>query len=135
MDWQRGKSAFQFDLNSGFHTITIEEKFSCEIKLILPVQICLQKYSVSVFTQITSRTAAVSSHSRGVSRSSRTRGGMWWTQAALLTRARALRTVKACGPDAPPPASSLRVAIRKRRPHERPISGQSTIYTVNTLAC
>jgi hypothetical protein len=27
----------------------------------------------------------VSSHSRGVSRSSRTRGGMWWTQLALLT--------------------------------------------------
>src|SRR6202035_3235066 len=45
---------------------------------------------------------------RGVSQSSRTRGGMRWTQAALLTRALTLRTAKSCGPDASTPASSLR---------------------------
>ena len=48
-----------------------------------------QKYSDFPKTQITSKLSAVSSHSRGVSRSSRTRGGMRWTQAVLLTRARA----------------------------------------------
>ena len=61
------------------------------IKLMLAVQSSLQKYSDSILTQITSITPAVSSHMRGVSRSSRTRGGMRWTQAALLTR------VLACG--------------------------------------
>jgi hypothetical protein len=57
------------------------------IKLMLAVQSSLQKYSDSILTQITSITLAVSSHMRDVSRSSRTRGGMRWTQAALLTRA------------------------------------------------
>jgi len=57
------------------------------IKLMLPVQSSLQKYSDSILTQITSITLAVSSHIRGVSRSSRTRGGMRWTRAALLTSA------------------------------------------------
>ena len=38
-------------------------------------------------TQISHIYSAVSPHSRGVSRSSRTRGGMRWTRAALLTRA------------------------------------------------
>jgi hypothetical protein len=47
---------------------------------------------------------------RGVSRSSRTRGGMRWTQGALKTRALSLRTEKSCGPDAPVLASSSRKA-------------------------
>jgi len=46
----------------------------------LPVQPLLQKYFVSRLTQITSISPAVSSHMRGVSRSSRTRGGMRWTR-------------------------------------------------------
>jgi hypothetical protein len=57
------------------------------INLMLAVQPHFQKYSPSRLTQIKSTTLAVSSHSRGVSRSSRTRGGMRWTRAALLTRA------------------------------------------------
>ena len=48
-----------------------------------------EKYFRSVPTQIISLFAAVSSHMRGVSRSSRTRDEMRWTRAALLTRARA----------------------------------------------
>jgi len=43
-------------------------------------------------------TRPVPSPRRGVSRSSRTWGGMRWTQAALLTRALWLRTAKSCGP-------------------------------------
>jgi hypothetical protein len=54
--------------------------------VICPVQSHLKKYSDSILTQITSITLAVPSHLRGVSRSSRTRGGMRWTRAALLTR-------------------------------------------------
>jgi hypothetical protein len=50
------------------------------------VQSHLQKYSCSRLTQITTISCAVSSHSRGVSRSSRTRGGMRWTRAARLTK-------------------------------------------------
>src|SRR5712692_7918528 len=46
----------------------------------LPVQPCLQKYFPSRLTQITSISLAVSSLWRGVSRSSRTRGGMRWTR-------------------------------------------------------
>src|ERR1700726_3558016 len=45
-----------------------------------PVQPLLQKYSGFPKTQITSISAAVSSHMRGGSRSSRTRGGMRWTR-------------------------------------------------------
>jgi hypothetical protein len=57
------------------------------IKLIPPVQSLPKKYFPSPPTQITSIFATVSSHLRGGSRSSRTRGGMRWTQAMLLTRA------------------------------------------------
>jgi hypothetical protein len=63
------------------------EKFSFGFNAILPVQSYFKKYSASRLTQITSIFAAILPHSRGVSRSSRTRGGMRWTQAALLTRA------------------------------------------------
>ena len=52
-------------------------------KSVNPVQPLLQKYSASRFTQITSISPAVSSHSRGVSRSSRTRDGMRWTRQRL----------------------------------------------------
>ena len=55
------------------------------------------------------------------------RAGMRWTQAALLTRALFLRTVKSCGPDAPTLASSsreasflgARVATKPGHPGER----------------
>src|ERR1700722_13793341 len=59
------------------------------IKLMLAVQSSLQKYSGSHLSQITCMSRTVSSRWRGGSRSSRTRGGMRLTQAALLTRARA----------------------------------------------
>jgi hypothetical protein len=57
------------------------------INLICPVQPHCQKYSPSPLTQITSISPAVPPHMRGVSRSSRTRGGMRWTRMVLLTRA------------------------------------------------
>jgi hypothetical protein len=50
------------------------------INLIWVVQSLFQKYSASRFTQIKSISLAVSPHERGVSRSSRTRGGMRWTR-------------------------------------------------------
>jgi hypothetical protein len=59
--------------------ISIEEKFSFGIKLICPVQSSPQKEICSRRTQITFTTHPVSSHSRGASRSSRTRDGMRWT--------------------------------------------------------
>src|SRR6202158_4460911 len=46
--------------------VTIEEKFSCGIKLFLPVQSFPQKYFASHVGQITSRTPAVLSRKRGV---------------------------------------------------------------------
>jgi hypothetical protein len=58
-----------------------------KFNLIWVVQPCYQKFSPSRLTQITSISLAVSPHMRGVSRSSRTRGGMRWTRMALLTRA------------------------------------------------
>jgi hypothetical protein len=67
--------------------MTLEKKFSRGINSILPVQCCPKKFSASFFTQITSTTLAVPSPCRGVSRSSRTRDGMRWTQGALLTSA------------------------------------------------
>jgi hypothetical protein len=50
------------------------------INLMLAVQSCLQKYFCSRLTQIKSITRAVPTHRGGVSRSSRTRGGMRWTR-------------------------------------------------------
>ena len=50
---------------------------------ILPVQSLPKKYFCFRSTQITSLIHAVSSHLRGGSRSSRTRGGMQWTRMAL----------------------------------------------------
>src|ERR1700722_8786445 len=69
--------------------VRAEGKFSFGFNAIPPVQSYLKKYSSSRPTQITSIFPPIPPHSRGVSRSSRTRGGMRWTRAALLTRARA----------------------------------------------
>ena len=55
------------------------------------VNIRLQKYFVSPLTQISSMTPDVSSHSRGVSRSSRTRGEMRWTRQCPRARSDAGR--------------------------------------------
>jgi hypothetical protein len=51
-----------------------------KFKLIWVVQSLRKKYFASPQTQITSISIAVSSHMRGASRSSRTRGGMRWTR-------------------------------------------------------
>src|SRR5215218_11183827 len=51
----------------------------------LPVQSHFEKYFGFLATQITTVVRTVSSHQRGVSRSSRTRGGMRWTPMVLLT--------------------------------------------------
>jgi hypothetical protein len=66
----------------------------------------------------------------------RRRDGMRWTQAALLTRARILRTAKSCGPDIPTLMSSWRqcYALRWRRRQQSPVSGASTKETVKTIA-
>jgi hypothetical protein len=58
-----------------------------QFKLCLPVQSLHQKYFDSHPRQITCLSVAVSSHWRGGSRSSRTRGGMRWTRMALETKA------------------------------------------------
>src|ERR1700680_4088408 len=58
---------------------------SKRINVICPVQPCLQKYFRSRLTQITSISLAVLPHMRGVSRSSRTRGGMRWTRQRWVT--------------------------------------------------
>src|SRR5215213_5302207 len=51
----------------------------------LPVQPRFEKYFGFLSRQITTVVRTVSSHQRGVSRSSRTRGGMRWTPMVLLT--------------------------------------------------
>jgi hypothetical protein len=55
------------------------------INVIWVVQSPQQKYACSLLTQITCISLAVSSHRRGGSRSSRTRGGMRWTPMAPIT--------------------------------------------------
>jgi len=60
--------------------MTREEKISCGINLICPVQFHLQKYSSSCLTQITSISPAVPSH-RGAFRDRHGRwNGMRWTR-------------------------------------------------------
>ena len=107
---------------------------------------------------------AIPSHQRGVSRSSRTRGGMRWTRQRLARKGiagqverfvsdqqhaderRLQRTAKSCGPDAPTLASSLRMlcrpyrasdttSVRKRRWQKSPVTEESTKETVKTIAC
>jgi hypothetical protein len=55
------------------------------INVIWAVQSPLQKFFRSLLTQITCISLAVSSHWRGGSRSSRTRGGMRWTRMVPIT--------------------------------------------------
>jgi hypothetical protein len=57
-----------------------QKRVKLVILLICPVQPHFKKYSHSRLTQITSISLAVPPPTRGVSRSSRTRGGMWWTR-------------------------------------------------------
>ena len=63
-----------------------EPNFSKHFNLILSVQSWLKKFSTLPVAQIISTSPRVSSHKRGGSRSSRTRGGMRWTRMVLLTR-------------------------------------------------
>ena len=72
-----------------------------------------QKYSASPDGQISDMNLPVSPDERGGSRSSRTRGGMRWTQ-CLRRRTQAARTAKSCGPDAHMLASSSREANASR---------------------
>jgi hypothetical protein len=58
-------------IDAGFPS-RAQEKFPCNIKLIWPVQSSPRKYSGFHLPQITSISAAILSHLRGVSRSSRT---------------------------------------------------------------
>src|SRR5882724_2210208 len=64
---------------------------------------------------------------RGVTRSSRTWGGMRWTRMVLKDEGRRLRTAKSCGPDAPTLASSLWRQLRRRRWQESPVTGESAV--------
>jgi len=68
------------------------------------VQPCSQKYLAGAVGQISDFNWRVSPVTRGV-RTSRTRGGMRWTQSVCKTSARE-RTAKSCGPDAAVLASS-----------------------------
>ena len=94
--------------------------------LICPCRVLFAKVFLFSLPQITSRTFRVTLPLEGVSRSSRTRGGMRWTRqrfardgiAGRVERLvsdqqhaderRLLRTAKSCGPDAPTLASSSR---------------------------
>src|ERR1700694_4307449 len=97
------------------------------------VQPPLQKYFASPVGQITSTTAAVSSHRGALARSSRTRGGMRWTRAAQDEGA-VLRTAKSGGPDASTPAARLReeaqTTVTKKPDHR----GEHEVV-VKTIAC
>ena len=72
---------------------------------------------------------------RGVSRSSRARSRMRWTQPTRKDEARLMRTAKSCGSGAPMLASSLRNDLHRRRWQESPVTGKSTKETVKTIAC
>ena len=130
--------------------------------LICPVQSRLQKFCCSRLTQISCISPAVSSPRRGVSRSSRTRGGMRWTRqrrawkgiagwasacerSPSRRRPAQARTAKSCGPgtrcwcqvgggDVGP--TGLRPAlIRQRRWQKEFVTGESAKETVKTIAC
>jgi hypothetical protein len=105
----------------------------------------LQKYFASLLTQIRSMTPDVSSHLRGVSRSSRTRGGMRWPRqrpralsnrrAGFVIRERSKarrrtalkRTAKSCGSDAPMLASSLAEVSPPNRALDKAIIREATV--------
>ena len=82
--WARRKRAFAHP------TISMPRLPDGQIKRIIrqiKVQPLREKYSDFPKIQINSITHAVSSHLRGGSRSSRTRGGMRWTRMVLTTKA------------------------------------------------
>src|SRR5258705_6914072 len=105
----------------------------------------LQKYFASPLTQISSMTPDVSSHLRGVSRSSRTRGGMRWPRqrprarsnrrAGLSIRERSQarrrtalkRTAKSRGSDAPRLASSFAEVSPPNRALDKAIIRETTV--------
>jgi hypothetical protein len=100
----------------------------------LPVQPLSQKYSCSLLTQITFISAPSRPTQRGVSRSSRARGGMRWTQAVSLTndtgcgrRSRVVLT--------PRRWRQAGGVIRRRRWQTSPVTGESAKETVKTIAC
>ena len=66
------------------------------ISLILAIQSCLQRFFRSRRTQIKSISLAISVPYRGVSRSSRTWGGMRWTRQHQASHRMAGRADKAC---------------------------------------
>src|ERR1700730_10576481 len=72
-------------LHPGYAPLRQNANLLKRINVIWVVQSHCEKYSASRLTQITSKTHPVSSHSRGVSRSSRTRDGMRWTRTVPLT--------------------------------------------------
>jgi hypothetical protein len=109
-----------------------EEKFSCEINLICPVQCCLRKYSASRFTQIKSISPAIPSHTEGrFAIVTDVGSGMRWTRMALLTRApvrgRRSRVVLT-----PRRWRQVDGVIRRRRWQTSPVTGESTKETVKT---
>ena len=72
-----GRRRHPFPASRPFHVGT---NLLNQLKVIWVVQSPSRKYSASTAAQITLISAAVSSHMRGGSRSSRTRGGMRWTR-------------------------------------------------------
>ena len=90
--------------------LRLKSNFSRRIKLICPVQSCLQKYSALVSAQITHMSFAIPLLHEGrfaivtdVGRDAVDAGGATDESAYL-------RTAKSCGPDAPTLASSSREA-------------------------
>jgi hypothetical protein len=80
--------------------------FLNRIKLMLPVQSSLQKYSCSLSTQITSTSSAVLVPHKGRLEIVTNAGQDAVDAGCALTNAHILRTEKSCGPDAPTLASS-----------------------------
>jgi hypothetical protein len=96
--------------------LRLTANLSNPIKLMLPVQSQRKKYFPSRLPQITSISLAIPCLFEGAFRDRHGRWrGMRWTQAALLTRARFLRTAKSCGPDVSTLASSSQVVTCGRR--------------------
>jgi hypothetical protein len=85
----------------------VKKKFSRAINLICLSSPPLKNIPFCFLTQITCISQGIPAHTKGAFRDRHERWiGMRWTQAALLTRALAMRTAKPCGPDAPTLASS-----------------------------
>jgi hypothetical protein len=102
-----------------------------------------KKYSVFPKTQINLYSSPSCSTQRGVSRTSRTRGGVRWTWRRADDVA-CSRTAKTCGPDASVPASSWRINPHsdggKKADHRgehgisrKPLRGECRMIPVNSL--